>query len=363
MVEGKESLSTEPLMERAGVFVASSTEGLPLAEMLVGLLQDAFDARLWKGGGAFKPGTYPLETFEHEVRRNDFAVIVGTADDALTKRGKTAAAVRDNLVFEFALFLGVLGRRRTFLVVPENAELDLPTDLDGLSLVKYDVQALAQGDRERLHVLQRTAGELRIAMEEQWAVARADENEKKRRVLATARFTAMGRLQDVIVKLRDLLIELPTDALAALGDRDKFNEVRESGVQKVQGLYESWAGDARIVGVESHFETLALATKRAVAEFPYPDQVFVSTVDVQKGVASLLSSGAAAFRAGQSAFGAVREEAASELEARILAVQEQYVSWWEKQSAELRRCTTRLQDALMTTAVSLGIEGAPKPVP
>lgn len=179
-------------------------------------------------------------------------MIVGTADDSLTKRGKTTS---DNLVFEFALFLGGLGRRRTFLVVPEDAELDLPTDLDGLSLVKYDAAQVALGDRERLDVLQTVTLVLRNTMVEQLGRARAEQKERERKALASTCFAAMGRLQGAVIQLRDLLIELPTDALAALGDRPKFEHVKASGVRKVQGLYESWAPDARIVGVEI-FEVL-----------------------------------------------------------------------------------------------------------
>src|SRR5882724_10576476 len=125
-------------MDRPHIFVGSSTEGLVIAKPLVELLRDGADARLWKGDGVFKPGTYTLETFEDELRVTNFAVIVATPDDVLVKRGQTDSAVRDNLLFEFGLFVGALGRRRTFLVTTEGANLPLPSDLDGLSVVTYD---------------------------------------------------------------------------------------------------------------------------------------------------------------------------------------------------------------------------------
>ncbi|HEX4452179.1 MAG TPA: nucleotide-binding protein [Kofleriaceae bacterium] len=339
-------------MDRPRVFVGSSTEGLSLAMPLAEILRDVFDARLWKGEGVFKPGTYTLETFEEELRKCDFAVIVGKADDVLTKREETTAAVRDNLVFEFGMFVGVLGRRRTFLVIPADVDLNLPTDLDGLSFVKYEPQAVGTDERQTLLVVQRVAGDLRNAIDDQCVQAR--EEDRQRKLRASARVTAMGRLQDVIVQLRDLLVELPTEALAALGDRKKFESVKAAGAAKIDRLYESWAPDAEIVGVKNHFDLLARATKRAVDEFPYPESVVMSKGDLQKRISSILSVGSSAFHAGESLFGAVRAEAESELEARLRAVQEQYAAWWRTHSAELRRNTMQLQDALTAAAISLG---------
>jgi predicted nucleotide-binding protein len=52
-------------------------------------------------------------TFSKET---DFAAFVVTADDVTASRGRRKASPRDNVVFEIGLFMGAIGRERTFVV-------------------------------------------------------------------------------------------------------------------------------------------------------------------------------------------------------------------------------------------------------
>ncbi len=52
-------------------------------------------------------------------------------------RGEAASVPRDNVVFELGLFLGALGRQRCAFVMPSDREIRLPTDLLGLTPLKY----------------------------------------------------------------------------------------------------------------------------------------------------------------------------------------------------------------------------------
>ena len=45
---------------------------------------------------------------------------------------------RDNIVFELGLFMGRLGRERTFIVRPESGPLKIPSDLSGISTATFD---------------------------------------------------------------------------------------------------------------------------------------------------------------------------------------------------------------------------------
>ena len=55
------------------------------------------------------------------------------------------ASPRDNVVFEAGLFGGALGMRRTFILHANGAKL--PSDLLGLTCVRYDGPATSGGDR------------------------------------------------------------------------------------------------------------------------------------------------------------------------------------------------------------------------
>jgi predicted nucleotide-binding protein len=50
--------------------------------------------------------------------------------------GEKVSIPRDNVIFELGLFIGALGKERTFLVCPEDAPR-LPSDLQGIVHVQY----------------------------------------------------------------------------------------------------------------------------------------------------------------------------------------------------------------------------------
>jgi len=67
----------------------------------------------------------------------DFAIFVLAPDDAATMRTEAVSVVRDNVLFEFGLFLGRLGRARCFGVMPIGCPVHLPSDLSGLTMGEY----------------------------------------------------------------------------------------------------------------------------------------------------------------------------------------------------------------------------------
>jgi hypothetical protein len=84
-------------------------------------------------------GTTTVEALEVQMGQSSFAVFVATPDDNVTKRDRTKLAPRDNVVLEFGMFMGRLGRERTFLLVPKAVkDLHLPSDLLGVTLGTYN---------------------------------------------------------------------------------------------------------------------------------------------------------------------------------------------------------------------------------
>lgn len=144
-----------PRAAKPKVFVGSSVEGLPVAEA-VRLAFNHVHAELivWSDpGSVFRPSSTPIEDLAGALERFDFAIFVMTPDDLLKLRRSSGTeaeqeAVRDNVLLEFGLFVGALGRERVFGVVPQGIKMRLPTDLAGVSFGEYT--AVAPGERPNL---------------------------------------------------------------------------------------------------------------------------------------------------------------------------------------------------------------------
>jgi hypothetical protein len=72
------------------------------------------------------------------VTQFDFAILVLSPDDIVQSRNDSNLGPRDNVIFELGLFMGRLGRERTFAVHQRNAHVKIPTDLSGVTLAAYD---------------------------------------------------------------------------------------------------------------------------------------------------------------------------------------------------------------------------------
>ncbi|WP_185039106.1 nucleotide-binding protein [Rathayibacter sp. PhB127] len=120
------------------VFIGSSSEGITIAHYLQSALHGhgACEATIW-AQGVFEISQFTLESLANAARRSDFAVLVATADDKADVRGQSRSVARDNVIFELGLFIGVLGRERTYIVVDRDDDLQLPSDLAGLTYLPY----------------------------------------------------------------------------------------------------------------------------------------------------------------------------------------------------------------------------------
>ncbi len=122
-------------MEKDGkprMFIGSSVEGLPVAEAIQEGLEFAAEVTIWSQG-VFGLTEGTLEALVRATADFDFAVLVLTPDDLTVKRQETVNAARDNVLFELGLFMGALGRSRTAIVYCRDDDLDVPTDLAGIT--------------------------------------------------------------------------------------------------------------------------------------------------------------------------------------------------------------------------------------
>jgi Predicted nucleotide-binding protein containing TIR-like domain len=143
---------------KALIFIGSSIEGLEEARRICELLSDEdTECMLWTK--AFLPGFLTFESLENMLLECCAAVFVATPDDEGTIRGTKLRMPRANILLEFGLVAGRLGRHNIALCQYGCAEL--PSDLKGLTVIKMDPDASAPPNINKDEFRQRAFQELR----------------------------------------------------------------------------------------------------------------------------------------------------------------------------------------------------------
>jgi tetratricopeptide (TPR) repeat protein len=123
-------------MTRPPVFIGSSSEGKTIAQYIRAQLKDDAEITIWYEG-VFRNGHGYLESLFEALDKFDFAILVWTPDDMTQSREQTSQSARDNVLFECGLFMGRLGRNRTFVVYDADKGIKIPSDLSGVTLATY----------------------------------------------------------------------------------------------------------------------------------------------------------------------------------------------------------------------------------
>jgi hypothetical protein len=120
------------------VFIGSSSEQLHIAHAIESNLARDHEPTVWDEG-ILELSKDTLSGLIDRLDVSDAAVFVLAPDDVMQLRQQSFDVARDNVVFELGLFIGRLGRERTYFVVPRGqAKLHLPSDLLGLVAAEYD---------------------------------------------------------------------------------------------------------------------------------------------------------------------------------------------------------------------------------
>ncbi len=150
---------------RPRVFIGSSTEGKEFAFALKSNLDGDHDVTVWNQD-VFRLGYGTLEGLIAALDQFDFAVFVFSPDDEVNLRGQELVAPRDNVFFECGLFMGQLGRDRTYFVRPANMpNMRIPSDLLGITGATFDHE---RHDENWVAALGSSAEEIRRAIRKCW---------------------------------------------------------------------------------------------------------------------------------------------------------------------------------------------------
>ena len=115
---------------KPGIFIGSSTPGLPTAERIAKELADVAECELWTH--AFELGIATYEQLTKITAVFDYGILLATADDPMISKNAYFESPRDNVLLEFGLFAGALGRGRAIFVREEEAKE--PADLFGITM-------------------------------------------------------------------------------------------------------------------------------------------------------------------------------------------------------------------------------------
>lgn len=126
------------------IFIGSSTEGLKVAERIKKYFSPDYECFIWNDG-IFQCNESFLDTLVKSASLFDFGFMVFSADDEAIVRDKNFETPRDNILFEYGLFLGRVGLDRAF-VIAENT-VKIPTDMLGITQTRYDVEINGQGEK------------------------------------------------------------------------------------------------------------------------------------------------------------------------------------------------------------------------
>lgn len=124
-------------MARPRIFVGSSREGRRYADAIEYHLKQIADVNPWHRAFPVNHGYF--EALLKALEENDFGVFLLTKDDELRTRSETLDISRDNVLFEFGLFLGRRGRSKTFAVFEEGVKI--ASDLVGVELLRFAAPA------------------------------------------------------------------------------------------------------------------------------------------------------------------------------------------------------------------------------
>lgn len=118
------------------IFIGGTSEGLKFAEKVKQTLEDSANVQctIWNEN-TFNYNEAFLDSLSKASIIHDFGIFIATKDDLALIRNNVEEVPRDNIIFEYGLFLGAIGNNRTYLLQEEGCKL--PTDILGFTTPRF----------------------------------------------------------------------------------------------------------------------------------------------------------------------------------------------------------------------------------
>lgn len=342
-------------MTKPQLFIGSSSEGLQIAEAVFSHLERDTTPTLWTNQ-LFVPGAYPLDVLETQIKRTTFAVLVASPDDEVIKRGITAPAMRDNLLVEFGLFVGALGRGRVFFVCPTKPRLELPSDLSGLITATYDAERVSGPAHDRSAAVQSACRQIRDVVTTEWAAIQLYERQRLQRIRASLESQAIQRLYTVATRLRDVIFVLQRESFAALMNRDAFEQLKRRTADEVGRIADTFAEDVQTIKVEQEMDQLRSATHCALLDLPFPEELALGRDAITQRTINVGFDALKSFVSGDNPIHDVQSAAEDEARSSLASLGNRYSEWWGKHSPKIQEATMKMNDALFTAMIRTSSE-------
>ena len=141
------------------VFIGSSNERRSLmTEIAAHVGANSHTSLRWTDAAAFPGGAVSFDRLLELPSLVDAAVFVFSDEDKTWYRGQEIPSPRDNVVFEYGLFVGRLGPGRV-VIIREGKPVH-PTDLSGLIYIAYDRSNPADAEVQFRHWLNQVSARL-----------------------------------------------------------------------------------------------------------------------------------------------------------------------------------------------------------
>lgn len=131
------------VIQKPKIFIGSSTDGLDYAKAVKSVIDGenlSFDVDIWVDFFG-KDNSTNIEVLEKALNQYKYSIFIFSPDDTINMANskEVKKIPRDNVIFEYGLFMGRNGRNpNTSFLVPENwKNLRILSDIDGLNRFTY----------------------------------------------------------------------------------------------------------------------------------------------------------------------------------------------------------------------------------